>query len=79
MLPEPRVQALARWDNEGGAGPNGPQDGPVEGLGPNGRNPVPSTPVDAVPLKQPPAATTSNLHRPVLHLRQSQSKEAKCR
>ena len=27
----PRQMALARWDNDGGAGPDGPQDGPVEG------------------------------------------------
>ena len=26
-----RQKALSRWDNEGGAGPRGPQDGPISG------------------------------------------------
>jgi hypothetical protein len=50
-----RQRALSRWDNEGGAGPTGPQNGPAETEGP-------------VPMPETNAAEMGALHIRVIAL-----------
>ena len=50
-----RQRALSRWDNEGGAGPTGPQKGPTETEGP-------------VPMPENNAAEVGALHIRVIAL-----------
>jgi hypothetical protein len=49
--------AIARWDNEGGAGPDGPQE----------RSSAPSTPDEKIPIKPKEQLVSLADHEPSFH------------